>query len=233
MGTWRVMTCARPSGAWENAEAFRCRTWSDMLGICFSHCVLFVPSGDSMMIDSFFSCTDDHFAFRIIHTDIKPDNLLMSLDKKSVKLSDFGCAIDTQDEVQIKHIRRAYASSYRAPEIILGQSYSTRADMWSAAATLFELADGRVLFAESSNNTMLYDMLKTCGPFKKAFATVGKNSLKHFSIEGDFKRRKTDGNEQLLPMRRFAKPAKPPLLSRLREKLEDAREELRRKHEHI
>ena len=25
--------------------------------------------------------------------------------------------------------------------------YSTRADMWSAAATLFELADGRVLFA--------------------------------------------------------------------------------------
>ncbi|CAK8999631.1 unnamed protein product [Durusdinium trenchii] len=162
-------------------------------------------------------------AIRIIHTDIKPDNLLMSLDKKSVKLSDFGCAIDTQDEVQIKHIRRAYASSYRAPEIILGQSYSTRADMWSAAATLFELADGRVLFAESSNNTMLYDMLKTCGPFKKAFATVGKNSLKHFSIEGDFKRRKTDGNEQLLPMRRFAKPAKPPLLSRLREKLEDVR----------
>lgn len=28
---------------------------------------------------------------RIIHTDIKPDNLLMSLDKKAVKLSDFGC----------------------------------------------------------------------------------------------------------------------------------------------
>ena len=28
---------------------------------------------------------------RIIHSDIKPDNLLMSLDKKSVKLSDFGC----------------------------------------------------------------------------------------------------------------------------------------------
>lgn len=161
-------------------------------------------------------------AIRIIHTDIKPDNLLMSLDKKSVKLSDFGCAVDTQDEVQIKHIRRAYTSSYRAPEIILGQSYSTRADMWSAGATLFELAHGQVLFGEDSNNKLLYDMLKTCGPFKKAFAIAGKNAMKHFNLEGDFKRKRTDGNEQLLPMRRFAKPLTP-LLERLQQKLQDVK----------
>ncbi|CAL1165951.1 unnamed protein product [Cladocopium goreaui] len=161
-------------------------------------------------------------AIRIIHTDIKPDNLLMSLDKKSVKLSDFGCAVDTQDEVQIKHIRRAYISSYRAPEIILGQSYSTRVDMWSAGATLFELAHGQVLFGEDSNNKLLYDMLNTCGPFKKAFATAGKNALKHFNLEGDFKRKRTDGNEQLLPMRRFAKPLTP-LLGRLQQKLQDVK----------
>eukprot|EP00434_Breviolum_minutum_P023146 symbB.v1.2.020421.t1/scaffold1653.1/size107518/2 len=162
-------------------------------------------------------------AIRIIHTDIKPDNLLMSLDKKAVKLSDFGCAVDMQDEIKIKHIRRAYACSYRAPEIILGQSYSTRADIWSAGSTLFELADGGVLFIEDSNNKMLYDMLKTCGPFKKAMATEGKNAMKHFNSEGDFRRQRADaGNEQLLPMRRFAKPLTP-LLGRLQQKLQDVK----------
>ena len=44
---------------------------------------------------------------RIIHTDIKPDNLLMSLDKKSVKLSDFGCAFDCKKFCYVLQVLQA------------------------------------------------------------------------------------------------------------------------------
>ncbi|CAE7191739.1 prp4, partial [Symbiodinium pilosum] len=148
-------------------------------------------------------------AIRIIHTDIKPDNLLLSLDKQSVKLSDFGCAIDTEESMQASHIRRAYASSYRPPEIILGQSFSTRADMWSTGATLFELATGQVLFPEGANNAMLLDILRTCGAFKKQFAISGKHALKHFTAQGAFRRRTKAGSEQQLSMSQFLTPSKP------------------------
>ncbi|CAE7566867.1 prp4 [Symbiodinium sp. CCMP2456] len=160
------------------------------------------------------------WAIRIIHTDIKPDNLLLSLDKDSVKLSDFGCAIDTQESMQAAHIRRAYASSYRPPEIILGQSFSTRADMWSAGATLFELASGHVLFPEAANNAMLLDILRTCGAFKKQFAVSGKHALKHFTTQGAFRRRTKSGSEQQLSMSQFTAPSQP-VPTRLRNVVQD------------
>ncbi|CAE7584284.1 prp4 [Symbiodinium natans] len=160
------------------------------------------------------------WAIRIIHTDIKPDNLLLSLNKESVKLSDFGCAIDTQESMQASHIRRAYTSSYRAPEIILGQSFSTRADMWSAGATLFELASGHVLFPEGANNAMLFDILRTCGAFKKQFAVSGKHALKHFTTQGAFRRRRQTGNEQQLSMSQFMTPSKT-VTTRLRQVVQD------------
>eukprot|EP00439_Symbiodinium_sp_Y106_P076038 s440_g15.t1 len=160
------------------------------------------------------------WSIRIIHTDIKPDNLLLSLDKESVKLSDFGCAIDTQESMQAAHIRRAYTSSYRPPEIILGQSFSTRADMWSAGATLFELASGHVLFPECANNAMLLEILRTCGAFKKQFAVAGKHALKHFTTQGAFRRRTKSGSEQQLSMSHFATPSKP-VPARLRNAVQD------------
>merc|ERR1719421_1860721 len=36
----------------------------------------------------------------VIHSDLKPDNLLISLDKASVKLSDFGSAMDVTERLK-------------------------------------------------------------------------------------------------------------------------------------
>lgn len=141
----------------------------------------------------------------VIHSDLKPDNLLMTLDKASVKLSDFGSAMDMAERIRTDYAQPRF---YRAPEIILGQSYGTQIDMWSAGATLFELATGRILFTGRTNNGMIHEMLKTCGAFSKRFATTGEFAAKHFTKEGHFRLKDVSG-EQLVPAGRFRKPSQP------------------------
>jgi len=105
---------------------------------------------------------------------------------------------------------------YRAPEIILGQDYDTQIDIWSAGATLFQLATGNVLFPGDTNNGMLHEMLKVCGgtAFHPAFTTSGAYALSHFSAEGDFLNASGDmligsTNPRVCPMSRFLPPPRP------------------------
>lgn len=150
---------------------------------------------------------------RIIHNDLKPDNLLLSLDRKSVKLSDFGIAVDLTDTSKKNHFRPTYCSSYRPPEVTLGQPYSTRVDMWSAGATLFEIAANRPLLTSRSNNGLLHDLLQIAGPFPKRLATSGKVAGRHFTVEGAFKHRLdarigAEERVEVLDMKRFRRPSR-------------------------
>merc|ERR1719296_11891 len=81
--------------------------------------------------------------------------------------------------------------------------------MWSAGATLFELATGRILLTGETNNGMLHGMQKTVGSFPKGFATTGEFSAKHFSPEGDFRLKEAGAGEQLLPASTFRRPSQP------------------------
>jgi len=143
---------------------------------------------------------------KIIHSDVKPDNLLITLDKASVKLSDFGSAMGVAERVKTDYVQPRF---YRAPEVILGQAYGTEIDIWSAALTLFELATGRIVFQGKTNNDMIHEMLKVGGAFPKRFATSGDFASRHFTKEGDFKCQ--DGVvEATIPMAKFPKPSQPP-----------------------
>lgn len=57
---------------------------------------------------------------RIVHADIKPDNILISKNKSTCKLSDFGNAVFVDD---LQKCQEIVARFYRAPEIILGVCY--------------------------------------------------------------------------------------------------------------
>jgi dual specificity tyrosine-phosphorylation-regulated kinase 2/3/4 len=79
----------------------------------------------------------------IIHCDIKPENiLLVEPTKSAVRLIDFGTSCFECRKVY-NYIQSRY---YRAPEIILGISYTAAIDMWSLACILMELLAGRPLF---------------------------------------------------------------------------------------
>jgi serine/threonine protein kinase len=85
----------------------------------------------------------------IIHTDIKPSNLLLngrveSLDESglSVSIGDLGSSTFA-DELFSDTVG---TTQYIAPELIIELDYTTAIDIWSAFATCFELITGELLF---------------------------------------------------------------------------------------
>lgn len=156
----------------------------------------------------------------VVHSDLKPDNLLMSLDKLSVKLSDFGSAMEKGERLRTDEVQPRY---YRSPEVMLGQAYDMQIDIWSAGVTLFELATSRHLFTGKTNNGMLHEMLKTCGPFAAPFASTGESAAKHFSADGGAFRpcdQSLNGSNAPIPMSKFPKmpwPLVKPLLAAVKQ----------------
>lgn len=143
---------------------------------------------------------------KLIHSDVKPDNILIGLDKLSCKLSDFGSAMEMSERVRTSYLQPRY---YRAPEVILGQVYGTQIDVWSAGTTLFEIATGRTLFRGETNSGMLHEMLKVCGGFPKKMASTGEFVSKYFDSAGDF--RIKAGEDAVVPMSQFHQKHKPML----------------------
>ena len=83
----------------------------------------------------------------IIHSDIKPENILLKdPNKTGIKLIDFGTSMFIHEN-NYMYIQSRF---YRAPEVILGSSYDYAIDMWSAGCLLAELYLGFPLF--SGNN---------------------------------------------------------------------------------
>merc|ERR1719436_370116 len=86
----------------------------------------------------------------VVHCDLKPENLLVSVDGASVKLADFGNAMHVSEVEQVvdEHMVPRF---YRAPEVILGLKLGTPIDMWGAGATLYQMATDRFLFSGDDN----------------------------------------------------------------------------------
>ena len=91
---------------------------------------------------------------KIIHRDIKPDNILI-LDKEDLKIciSDLGlaCRSDDQEEIQVK----CGTPGYVAPEVLQGGNFTTKADIFSAGSLFFNLIAQSCLFMGKDCDEML------------------------------------------------------------------------------
>ena len=116
-------------------------------------------------------------SLKIIHTDIKPENILfkkgslfttyingravVSPVNPEVVLIDFGSAqYDNEYKWDVVQTR-----NYRAPEVILSEGeWSMESDMWSAGCVLGEMVLGRLLFKTDDDVYHLEDMEQLVGP---------------------------------------------------------------------
>ena len=104
-----------------------------------------------------------HNICKIIHTDIKPENIAISncTDKNlTVKLIDFGSAC-------LCHYAKPQtvtSLNYRAPEVVLKLGWNEKCDIWSLGCVIFELLIGKRLFDEKSETGLVKKFGDILGP---------------------------------------------------------------------
>ena len=109
---------------------------------------------------------------RILHRDLKPQNLLIDSDGV-IKLADFGLA--RAFGIPIKTLTHEILTLwYRAPEILLGQKeYSTPVDMWSVGLIFYEMAHKKPLFTGDSEIDQIFKIFQMFGtPTEKTWPGI-------------------------------------------------------------
>lgn len=120
---------------------------------------------------------------RIIHADIKPDNVLVGEGHALLKLADFGSAFLVEEGEITPYLVSRF---YRAPEIMLGLPYDYAIDVWAVACTVFEVFTGKMMFAGRNNNHMLALMMEVKGKFPNWMLRKATLANLHFTQDLQF-----------------------------------------------
>lgn len=114
---------------------------------------------------------------RIIHADIKPENILLcNQHSTALKIIDWGSGAFAGQTVYT-YIQSRY---YRAPEVILGLPYSLPIDIWSMGCVFAELASGTPLFPGQDERDQLGKICEILGPVPPAMIAKSPRAREFF-----------------------------------------------------
>ncbi|CAB3369544.1 Hypothetical predicted protein [Cloeon dipterum] len=133
---------------------------------------------------------------RILHRDLKPQNILIDMKNGKVKLADFGLA--RPFVVPFKNYTHEVVTLwYRAPEILLGATYYTcSVDIWSIGCIFAELLQRKAFFAGDSEIDQLFRIFRTLGtPDESIWPGVTKLG----SFKAQFPKWKMNNLRKMLP----------------------------------
>lgn len=120
----------------------------------------------------------------IIHCDLKPDNILLKQEKKSViKIIDFGSACE-ENKQSLNYVQSRF---YRAPEIVIDAKYDKKIDIWSIGCIVVEFITGQPLFEANDEIELFKKFVELLGCPSSEFFKSGRRSKHYVDRAGKLK----------------------------------------------
>lgn len=143
----------------------------------------------------------------IVHRDIKPQNIMLLRDNKTIKVADFGIAsFHSKGDTRTMTDGAIGSVHYISPEQAKGEIVDNKADIYSVGVVLYEMLTGRVPFqAESAVSVALMQVQKQ--PPKpsllKADIPVGIEQITMRAMKKSRHERYQSASEMLLDLDEF------------------------------
>lgn len=94
----------------------------------------------------------------ILHRDLKPDNILLKDNYRTLKLADFGLSKMLNKSELTKTI--CGTPLYMAPEIIIGDYYNNKCDLWSIGCIIYQMLYEVTPFEKAKSFTELQKLIE-------------------------------------------------------------------------